>query len=111
MKYLIPFLLIGSANAADIESVSVGPNTMLVQGSGLANVQRAKLAKKPVGVMTVSDGFTVLYCRCERWPVGTRRLKLFTPRQKLLSIDVTVTGQEPSGQPPILPDERPHPAG
>ena len=110
MKYLIQFLLIGAVNAAEIESVTVGTNTMLVQGSELANVQRAKLAKKPVGVVTVSDGFAVLYCRCERWPVGTRRLKLFTPRQKL-SIDVTVTGQEHSGQPPVLSDDRPQPAG
>ena len=110
MKYFIPLLLIGAVQAAEIESVSIGTNTMLVQGKGLANVQRAKLAKKPVGVVTVSDGFAVMYCKCDRWPVGTRRLKLFTPRQKL-SIDVTVTGQELSGQPPILPDERPQPAG
>ena len=84
-------------------------NMMLVSGSGLANVQRAKLAKKPVGVVTVSDGFAVLYCRCQRWQVGTQRLRLFTPRRKLVS-DVTITGQELSGQPPVLTDERPQPA-
>lgn len=110
MKYLLPFLLIGSVHAAEIESVSIGTNTMLVQGSGLSNIQRVTLARKPVEFLPVSDESVVLYCKCERWPVGAQRLRLFKPLRKL-TFDVTITGQELSGQPPILPDERPHPAG
>lgn len=110
MKYLLPFILIGSVHAAEIESVSIGTNTMLVQGSGLANIQRATLARKPVKFLPVSDESVVLYCKCERWPVGAQRLRLFKPLRKL-QFDVTVTGQELSGQPPVLPDDRPQPAG
>ena len=100
----------GLAHAAEIEAVSIGTNTMLVQGSGLANIQRATLARKPVKILPVTDESVVLYCLCEHWPVGTRRLRLFKPLRKL-QVDVTVTGQELSNQPPVLPDERPQPAG
>ena len=110
MKYLLPFLLIGSVQAAEIESVSIGINTMLVQGSGLSNIQRVTLARKPVKFLPVSDESVVLYCKCEHWPVGAQRLRLFKPLRKL-TFDVTVTGQELSSQPPLPPDERQQPAG
>lgn len=110
MKYLLPFLLIGSVHAAEIESVSIGTNTMLVQGSGLANIQRATLARKPVKILPVSDEQIVVYCKCEYWPVGAQRLRLFKPLRKL-QFDVTVTGQERNNQPLPPPDERPKPAG
>ena len=110
MKYLLPLLLIGSVQAAEIESVSVGTNTMLVQGSGLSNIQRVTLARKPVKFLPVSDEQVVVYCRCERWPVGAQRLRIFKPLRKL-TFDVTITGQELSNQPPVLPDERPQSAG
>ena len=110
MKYFLPLLLIGSVHAAEIESVSIGTNTMLVQGSGLSNIQRAALARKPVKFLPVSDEQVVVYCKCERWPVGAQRLRLFKPMRKL-QFDVTVTGQEVSRQPELPPSKRPQPAG
>lgn len=110
MKYLLPLLLIGSVHAAEIESVSIGTNTMLVQGSGLSNVQRATLARKPIKILPISDKQVVVYCKCERWPVGAQRLRLFKPLGKL-QFDITVTGQELNDQPPVLPDDKPQPAG
>lgn len=110
MKYLLPFILIGSVHAAEIESVSIGTNTMLVQGSGLSNIQRVTLARKPVKFLPVSDESVVLYCKCERWPVGAQRLRLFKPMRKL-QVDVTITGQEVSRQPELPPSDRPQPAG
>jgi hypothetical protein len=111
MKYLLPLILFSaSLQAAEIESVEVGTNTMLITGNGLGNIKRATLARKPVGILPISDAQTVIYCQCERWPVGVRRLRLFAPLYKL-RMDVTVTGQELDNQPPVLPDERPQPAG
>jgi hypothetical protein len=110
MKYLILLLLSASIQAAEIESVEVGTNTMLISGEGLGNVKRATLARKPVGILPISDAQTVIYCKCERWPVGARRLRLFAPLYKL-RVDVTVTGQESDNQLPVLPDEQPQPAG
>lgn len=86
MKYIFPLLLAGTVQAAEIESVSIGTNTMLVQGSGLSNIQRVTLARKPV------------------------KFLLFKPLRKLI-FDVTVTGQELSGQPELPPSDRPQPAG
>ncbi len=110
IKYIIPLLLIGSVHAAEIESVSIGTNTLLVQGSGLSNIHRATLARKPVKFLPVSDKSVVLYCKCARWPVGVQRLRLFKPMRKL-QVDVTITGQEVSRQPELPPSERPQPAG
>lgn len=110
IKCLIPFIFIGSVHAAEIEAVKVGTNTMLVQGSGLSNIQRATLARKPIKILPVSDEQVVVYCKCDRWPVGAQRLRLFKPLRKL-TFDVTVTGQEVSRQPELPPSERPQPAG
>jgi hypothetical protein len=110
MKYLLLFLLFSTTlQAAEIESVEVGTNTMLITGEGFGNIQRATLARKPVGILPISDAQTVIYCKCERWPVGARRLRLFAPLYKL-KFDVTVTGQESDNRPPIPTDERPQPA-
>ena len=109
MKYLICALLLSSAvQAAEIESVTVGTNTMMITGEGLGSIKRATLARRPVGILSVSDSQTVIYCKCERWPVGVRRLRLFAPLYKL-RMDVTVSGQESDNQPPIPANERPQP--
>ncbi len=50
MKTLILFLLAFPLYAAEIDSVRVGVNTMLISGSGLAKVAKAQLGKKPVAV-------------------------------------------------------------
>lgn len=80
-------------------------NATNYMGAGLANIQRATLARKPVKFLPVSDESVVLYCKCKRWPIGAQRLRLFKPLRKL-QFDVTVTGQELSRQLPVLPNER-----
>jgi hypothetical protein len=111
MKYLIPLILVSTTlQAAEIESVEIGTNTMLVIGEGLGNVKRATLAREPIGVIPVTDQYLVVYCDCKRWPIGMQRLRLFKPHRKLTA-DVTITGQESDNQPPTLPNERPEPAG
>ena len=104
MKALILFLLAFPVCAAEIDSVRVGVNTMLISGSGLAKVAKAQLGKKPVAVMPVTDSQAVIYCRnltkgaCadSRWVPGTYTLKLYRKGKSLpyLKYTVTVTGQE-----------------
>lgn len=83
-------------------------NATNYMGAGLANIQRATLARKPVKFLPVSDESVVLYCKCKRWPIGAQRLRLFKPLRKL-QFDVTVTGQELFRQLPVLSNERPQP--
>jgi hypothetical protein len=110
MKNMITLLLFSlSIQAAEIDSVEVGPNTMLITGNGLGNVQRATLARKPIGLLPGRDDYLIVYCKCERWPTGVKRLKLVAPLYKL-KIDVTVTGQEVDRQPELPPSEKPKPA-
>jgi hypothetical protein len=109
MKYLILFLLSLPAYAAEIDSVRVGINTMLVTGTGLDKVAKAQLGKKPVAVMPVTNTQAVIYCRnltkgaCanERWVPGTYTLKLYRKGKSLpyLKYPVTITGQETVDRP------------
>lgn len=104
MKTLILFLLAFPLYAAEIDSVRVGVNTMLISGTGLAKVAKAQLGKKPVAVMPVTNTQAVIYCRnlskgaCanERWVPGSYMLKLYRKSKSLpyLKYSVTVTGQE-----------------
>lgn len=104
MKTLILFLLAFPLYAAEIDSVRVGVNTMLISGTGLAKVAKAQLGKKPVAVMPVTNTQAVIYCRnltkgaCadSRWVPGTYTLKLYRKAKSLpyLKYSVAITGQE-----------------
>lgn len=104
MKYLILFLLSLPAYGAEIQSVRVGVNTMLITGTGLYKIAKAQLGKKPVVVMPVTDSQAVIYCKnlakapCanERWLPGNYLLKLYRKGRSLpyLKFQVVVTGQE-----------------
>lgn len=104
MKALILFLLSLPAYAAEIDSVRVGVNTMLITGAGLQKIAKAQLGKKPVAVMPVTDTRAVIYCRnltkgaCanERWVPGSYTPKLYRKGRPLpfLKYPVTITGQE-----------------
>lgn len=102
MKCLIPLLLVSSACAADIESVSISPNVMIARGSGFTGIQQATLANKPIKFYPVSDKTVMLVCDCYHWPVGAHRLRLFKPLRKL-QIDVTITGLETDDVTNIIP--------
>jgi hypothetical protein len=109
MKYLILFLLSLPAYAAEIDSVRVGVNTMLISGSGLAKVAKAQLGKKPVAVMPVTNTQAVIYCKnlskgaCanERWVPGSYMIRLFRKGKTLpfIKYPVTITGQETVDRP------------
>ena len=113
MKYIVfsVLLLFCESLLADIDSVKVYPNSLLISGNGLNNIKRATLARKPLIVTTLTDHQLAVFCKCERFPTGVQKLRVFKRFGGKFTADVTITGQEVSPQPPIPPSERPQPAG